>query len=198
MGDERDRAAAAVTSRGSTAAAAIDALFAAEGMQGYLGEPVTQRHHMLLAATLAERAGAGDELVAAALLHDVGHFTLAAVARPGVPARDDRHERVGARWLARWFGPDVAGLVRLHVDAKRYLCATSPAYASALSPASVHSLDLQGGPMGARGAGEFLALPQAADAVALRRFDDDAKDPAQPTRELAHFLPLLERLARPA
>ncbi len=171
-------------------------LFASEGAAEYLGEPVTQAAHMLQAATLAGQAGAASSLVAAALLHDVGHFTGTVSGHELMAGTDNRHSDVGAAWLAQWFGPEVTEPVRLHVAAKRYLCAVEPGYFDGLSPASVYTLGVQGGPMGAREAAEFTARPYAQDAARLRRWDDAAKDPDAPTPSFEHFKPLLARLAR--
>jgi gamma-butyrobetaine dioxygenase len=187
-----------------TAAAirAIADLFGSAGARDYLGEPVTVAAHMLQAGALAEAAGAPPALVAAALLHDVGHLRGAdqSVAGPSgrelMAGRDNRHSELGAAWLAAWFPPSVTEPVRLHVSAKRYLCATEPSYFELLSPASVYTLSVQGGPMSAAQAREFEALPHAADAVAVRRWDDQAKDPAAAPPDLAHFAPLLEGLLR--
>src|SRR5271165_998287 len=115
-------------------------LFASEGAADYLDEAVTQATHMLQAAALAERAGAAPALIAAALLHDVGHFTGTVTGRDLMQGTDNWHSEQGATWLARWFGPDVTEPVRLHVDAKRYLCAVEPGYSGKLSPASVYTL----------------------------------------------------------
>ena len=171
-------------------------LFASEGANDYFGEAVTQAEHLLQAATLAERAGAEPSLVAAALLHDVGHLALAVAGPEQMSGADKRHNDVGARWLAQWFGEEVTEPVRLHVAAKRYLCATEPGYASILSPASVYSLSVQGGPMGQAEAGDFAANPYAQAAWQLRRWDDEAKDPAAPTPPFDHFRGLLAGLVR--
>src|ERR1700689_3327938 len=112
--------------------------FASEGAVEYLGEPVTQAAHMLQAAALAERDGADAALVAAALLHDVGHFTSAVSGHDLMRGTDNRHGAAGAAWLSQWFGPEVTEPVRLHVAAKRYLCAAEPGYAEKLSEASVY------------------------------------------------------------
>src|SRR5712691_11146054 len=122
-------------------------LFAREGAGEYLGEAVTQASHILQAAALAERDGADDSLTGGALLHDVGHFTGTVTGPQLMAGTDNRHSDVGGSWLAQWFGPDVTEPVRLHVAAKRYLCAIEPAYAATLSPASVYTLGVQGGPM---------------------------------------------------
>ena len=109
-------------------------LFAAEGAGEYLGEPVTQAQHMLQAAALAEGAGAPPELVVAALLHDVGHFRGAVSGQQLMSGTDNRHGDQGADWLAQWFGPGVTEPVRLHVAAKRYLCAVEPGYFGGCPP----------------------------------------------------------------
>jgi gamma-butyrobetaine dioxygenase len=172
----------------------IAGLFASEGAADYLGEPVTQATHMLQAAALAERATADAALIAAALLHDVGHFTGAISGRDLMRGTDDRHSHQGADWLAQWFGPDVTEPVRLHVDAKRYLCAVEAGYVEKLSPASVYTLGVQGGPMSADEAAEFAAKTFAGNACQVRRWDDEAKLPGAPTPEFEHFVPLLARL----
>jgi phosphonate degradation associated HDIG domain protein len=171
-------------------------LFASEGADEYLGEPVTQAAHMLQAAHLAEREGADDALVAAALLHDVGHFTGAVSGQQLMTGTDNYHSRAGADWLAQWFGPDVTEPVRMHVAAKRYLCAVEPGYAKTLSAASVYTLGVQGGPMNGAELEEFTASPYAQDACRLRRWDDAAKDPDAEAPAFEHFRPLLDRLAR--
>ncbi len=178
------------------AIACIAELFASEGAAEYLGEPVTQAAHMLQAATLAEQAGAASELVAAALLHDVGHFTGAISGAELMAGTDNRHSDAGAAWLARWFGAAVTEPVRLHVAAKRYLCAVEPGYVGKLSKASVCTLSVQGGPMTGEEVREFAANPQAEAACLVRRWDDQAKDPAITTPPFEHFAPLLAWLVR--
>jgi predicted HD phosphohydrolase len=124
-------------------------------------------------------------LVAAALLHDVGHLR---------GETDARHGTGGAHWLSQWFGPAVTEPVRLHVAAKRYLCAAEPGYSGLLSPESVRTLAVQGGPMTPEQAAAFEALPYARDAVAVRRWDDEAKDPEVTPPGFDHFKPLLGTL----
>jgi gamma-butyrobetaine dioxygenase len=175
---------------------AIAALFASEGAADYLGEPVSQAAHMLQAAALAEQADAAPELIAAALLHDVGHFTGARTGQDLMRGTDNWHGEQGAAWLAQWFGPQVTEPVRLHVAAKRYLCAVEPDYYSRLSPASVYTLGVQGGPMRPEEITEFEASPHAAAACQVRRWDDRAKDPAATVPPFEHFAPVLAALAR--
>jgi gamma-butyrobetaine dioxygenase len=178
------------------AVAAIAALFDSEGAAEYLGEPVTQAAHMLQAAALAERDRAGDELIAAALLHDVGHFSGALTGHDLMRGTDTRHGEAGAAWLARWFGAEVTEPVRLHVAAKRYLCAVEPEYAAALSAASVYTLGVQGGPMRGRELAEFAGHPFAEAAIRVRRWDDAAKDPQAEPPPFDHFAGVLMALAR--
>lgn len=155
----------------------LDALFelyARWGSETY-DEVVTQTDHARQCAALARRAGASDALVAAALLHDVGHLLDLADGggiRPGV---DLHHEDRGAAYLATWFGPAVTEPVRLHVVAKRYLCAVDPGYTAGLSAGSQRSLAVQGGPLDAGAAAEFAGVTGADAAVALRRWDDAGK-----------------------
>lgn len=163
------------------------------------GEDVSQTAHALQCAHLAVVAGASDALVAAALLHDVGHL-LSGRRPPGWRDEldDDRHEAVGARALGRLFGVDVSAPVALHVCAKRWLAATDPRYLEELSATSRASLQAQGGPLSGAGRARFEAHPRIADAVALRRWDDAAKDPSAPMADLRRYEALLRTLARPA
>lgn len=172
-------------------------LFAEQGGNEYLGEPVTQAEHMLQAAACAEAAGAPDALVAAALLHDVGHFTGEISGHELMQGTDNRHSHAGADWLAGWFPEAVTEPVRLHVAAKRYLCAVEPDYYDKLSEASVYTLGVQGGPMSPEEVAEFERGGYAADAVALRRWDEAAKDPeADDVPGFEHYRELLENCCR--
>lgn len=148
----------------------IEGLFAANGRNTY-GEGVTMQEHGLQAAALAEHEGAPDALVVAALLHDIGHFLELADDAFGY----HKHDGAGGDWLADRFGPEVSEPVRLHVAAKRYLCAIEPSYLNVLSAASVHSLGKQGGPMSAAEVAEFARHPHVDAAVRLRRWDDGGK-----------------------
>lgn len=172
----------------------IEDLFAQHGHTIYEGrraEAVTALEHALQCAQLAEWAHATPEQVAAALLHDIGHFVDAS---PNTDAIDDVHELRALELLRGHFGPAVLEPIRLHVAAKRCLVATDPAYAASLSAASIHTLSLQGGPMSPDELGLFDTLPFAAQAVALRRWDDLAKVPARATPTLDHYLALLQGL----
>ncbi|HEY6786022.1 MAG TPA: HD domain-containing protein [Trebonia sp.] len=179
---------------------AIAGLLATAGARDYLGEPVTVLAHLLQAAARAEAAGAAPAVVAAALLHDVGHL-LEADGTAGLSGatlmagRDNDHGERGAAWLASWFGPQVTEPVRLHIAAKRYLCGTEPAYYGLLSEASRYTLAVQGGPMTTQQARAFEALPGHRDAIAVRRWDDQAKDPVAAVPGLEHYRPLLASLA---
>jgi gamma-butyrobetaine dioxygenase len=172
-------------------------LFAGEGMRSYLGENVSLATHMLQAGALAESSGAPRALVAAALLHDVGHFAETSgrlTDRPQSEQVDFRHEAAGADWLAQWFPVAVTEPVRLHVMAKRYLCSVEPGYFAGLSPASVQTLSLQGGLLTKPEAHAFERLPHAQGAIAVRRWDEAAKDPAVAPPPFEHFERLLRAL----
>ncbi|MBP0463513.1 HD domain-containing protein [Roseomonas sp. PWR1] len=176
----------------------IQALLELRANGAYGLHRVTQRQHALQAARLAEADGQPDALVAAALLHDIGHLVHDLGENPAAEGVDDRHEELGHAWLTRHFGPEVTEPVRLHVAAKRYLCATEADYFARLSPDSVRSLALQGGPMDAAEVAAFKALPHHAAAVTLRRYDEAAKVPELETPPVAHFMPIVARCLRPA
>ena len=164
-----------------------------KGGARYGGEDISQLQHALQCATLAERAGASDHMVTAALFHDIGHLI---VDDEGAAGRgiDLVHEECGAEALARLFGPEVAEPVRLHVEAKRYLCTANPRYAERLSEASTLSLNVQGGPMDADAATRFAKGPHARSAMALRSWDEAAKDPEAQTPPLSHFRETAQRV----
>jgi phosphonate degradation associated HDIG domain protein len=173
----------------------VSTLLEERGGAAYLGEPVTQKEHALQCAWLADQEGAEDALVIAALLHDVGHLLHGLGENVADEGTDARHEAAGEQWLARFFGPRVTEPVKLHVTAKRYLCAIDPVYAATLSQASKQSLALQGGPLTADGIAEFADLRYAQDAIRLRRWDDRAKTPGLVTPELTHYALRLEALS---
>lgn len=169
-------------------------LFATKGHAAYVGEPVSQLEHALQAAYHAEQSDADDALVAAALLHDIGHLLHKLPEDAADHGIDTRHEKIGQAWLARYCGAAVTEPVRLHVPAKRYLCATDPDYLAQLSPASVQSLELQGGPFSPDEVAEFERHPHYRAAVQLRRWDDLAKMPGMQVPGLDHYRPRLERV----
>jgi phosphonate degradation associated HDIG domain protein len=162
------------------------------GGAAYLGEPVTQFEHALQTAVIAEAAGASDALVIAALLHDIGH--LLGPGEHAAPGRDPRHEDLGNQWLANHFGSAVTEPIRMHVAAKRYLCATEPGYAESLSFASAESLVAQGGPMTALEVRKFVQTPWAREAARLRRWDDAAKVPGLALPDPARYRNRIKRL----
>ena len=169
-------------------------LLAAGGGAAYFGEPVTVLEHSLQAAWFVQRSNASAALVAAALLHDLGHLMHSEgedVAHRGL---DTHHEELGAEALAGHLPASVLDPIRMHVAAKRYLCFTEPDYLAGLSPASLESLALQGGPMTAPEAEEYLALPHAREALTLRRADDSAKVPGMPVPDLETYRPLVGSL----
>ena len=171
--------------------------FARRGEESYADEPVTQLEHALQCAALAEEAGSPPSLVAAALLHDLGHI-MADAALPGSLAENlhDQHEERAYAWLQQHFGLAVAEPVRLHVAAKRYLCTTEPGYEQRLSPTSVKSFYDQGGKMSADEVTQFEAEPQFEAALQLRQWDDQAKLPDWQGPGLGHYRPLLGALVK--
>jgi [1-hydroxy-2-(trimethylamino)ethyl]phosphonate dioxygenase len=166
--------------------------FASGGAEAYVGEPVTLKEHMLQTAHAAELDGAPDYLVAASLLHDYGHLIHGGPEDAAEHGIDTEHEEVGYRFLQEHFPARVVDPVRMHVDAKRYLCAVEPGYVDLLSPASQLSLELQGGPMSAEEVAAFEAQPHYREACALRRYDDVAKDPQRTSPPLEHYRGVLE------
>jgi phosphonate degradation associated HDIG domain protein len=172
----------------------IEELFKNKGGSLYGGEAVTQEQHALQAAQLAEESGASPSIIAAALLHDVGHLLHNLPDDAPDEGVDDVHEALGYRFLHRWFGPEVSEPVRMHVDAKRYLCAVDPSYLETLSPPSLQSLELQGGPMTPGEVSAYEEQPFYEASLVVRRWDDLAKDPNLATPPLAHYLPYLREV----
>ncbi len=166
-------------------------LFEERGAGPYGEEVVTQLQHALQSAALAEEAQAGASLIAAALLHDIGHIMEEADTPSRGDSLDDAHEYRAHGWLREHFGQRVAEPVRLHVLAKRYLCSVDEGYVRKLSPTSHQSFLDQGGPMNAEEREAFEAEPAYEDALTLRRWDDQAKDPNGEPPALAHFVPYL-------
>ena len=196
---ERHQPEVAVTMHAdsSSVLATIERLYTAHGTLVY-GEQVNQIQHALQCASLALQSGSTDAMVAAAMLHDIGHMLHGDAATALDTGEDDRHESLGADWLARWFGDDVVQPVALHVQAKRYLCARDPGYLEGLSRVSTRTLHLQGGPMQPAEAEAFERLPHARNAIDLRRWDDLGKKAGCETAPLSHFMTVIERCLLPA
>ena len=174
----------------------ILAIYARRGPDAYFGERVSMTEHALQTAYFAEQAGAPEALVLAALLHDIGHLLGRLPADIGDWTADAHHETLGARWLARRLPAEISEPVRLHVAAKRYLCATDAGYLAKLSPASVHTLKLQGGPMPASAVADFERERYFRDAVLVRRWDDEGKVAGLRTAPLEAYAGLIARFAR--
>ncbi len=168
------------------------ALFARYGDRSY-GEDVSQRDHALQVADVARADGAPDTLVVAALLHDIGQF-LDREESHAADDPDEHHELSGAAFLAHHYPPAVVAPIKLHVAAKRYLCAVEPGYHATLSDASVASLSDQGGPFDPAEALAFARVPYAHDAIRLRRYDDFGKQLDREVPPLDFYRPLLTRL----
>ncbi|MBU6486468.1 MAG: HD domain-containing protein [Burkholderiales bacterium] len=170
-------------------------LFERHGAIAYSGEPVTQLQHALQCGALAQAAGAADPLIAAAFLHDLGHLLNLQGETPSARGIDDRHQYFALPFLRAWLPDSVLEPIRLHVDAKRYLCAIDSGYRQRLSADSTRSLALQGGAFDEDQARTFIEKPFAQDAVSLRRWDDAAKEASMRTPGLEHFLRVVERVA---
>lgn len=167
---------------------------AIHGGSPYGPEPVTQLEHALQCAALAEQDGASAAMILAALLHDIGHLIQGYERTPSRRDVDDRHEVKGAAILGRWFGPEITEPIRLHVPAKRYLCAIDPGYYDGLSTGSRRSMELQGAAFDGDDARRFFDMPHAGDAVTLRRWDDLAKVPDLNVPRLEHYRRYMDRM----
>jgi len=180
----------------TTTTSLIAELFRGKGDSEYGGEAVTQREHALQCADLAEQEQAAASLIVAALLHDVGHLLHDLPDDAPDQGVDDRHETSGHRFVEQHFDDAVAEPVRLHVDAKRYLCTVDPSYRDTLSQPSIISLELQGGTMSEDEQAQFRKSDYWEDALRLRRWDDQAKVVDLVTPPLEHFLAMVEMVAR--
>jgi phosphonate degradation associated HDIG domain protein len=173
----------------------IEKLFDQRGHEQYTGEPVTQLQHALQSGFLGEQAGASDELVTAAVLHDLGHMLHDLGETPSIHGVDDVHQYRVLPFLRGLFPDSVINAIQRHVDAKRYLCATRPEYHDSLSDDSKRSLKLQGGIFSEGEAAAFIAEDGAKDAVQLRLWDDLAKQPDLQTPGLSHYMQIARRCA---
>lgn len=171
-------------------------IFNRRGADSYLGEDVTMSEHMLQGAALAEKLGASDEAIAAALLHDIGHYTSEFPADAVAAGVDNHHDEAGAQVLEPFFPKKVVDCIRYHVAAKRYLCKVDAKYFDCLSDASVATLELQGGPMSEAEANKFAELPNIKEILQVRYWDDAGKIAGKKTPEFDHYLPLLEKLVK--
>ena len=174
----------------------IGSIFDRRGDEEYLGEPVTMGQHMLQGATLAEEAGQPDQIIVAALLHDIGHFTSEFGTFTMEDTEDRFHEDAGAQVLEKFFPKVISDCCRFHVAAKRYLCATDPEYFSKLSEASLHSLSLQGGPMSSDEISKFEENPNLEKIITVRHLDDAGKDPNLETPDFWHFAPKVQSMVK--
>src|ERR1700676_938951 len=172
----------------------ILALYQRRGSDAYFGENVSMTEHALQAAYFAQAAAAPPALVVAALLHDVGHLIEDVPSDIADWTTDAHHEEIGSRWLARRFRPEVSEPVRLHVPAKRYLLATDARYFAQLSPASLVTLKLQGGPMTAHEVAKFETELFSKDAVRVRQWDDQGKVAGLTTPAIGDYRTLIEAL----
>lgn len=168
-------------------------IFEKHGDQEYLGEPVTMAQHMLQAAHFAKQAGEPDEIVVAALLHDIGHFTSELGTFSMDDTEDRYHEDAGAAFLAAHFPSVVVDCCKHHVAAKRYLCATDPSYFAKLSDASIHSLNLQGGPMSEAEVAMFKKEPNLEEIIRVRTYDEAGKDAHLEVPDLKAYASLLAK-----
>jgi [1-hydroxy-2-(trimethylamino)ethyl]phosphonate dioxygenase len=173
----------------------ILAIFQRHGSSAYFGESVSMTEHALQAAYFARTAAAPTALIVAALLHDIGHLVDDVSSDIADWTVDAHHEQVGGRWLAERFPPEVSEPVRLHVPAKRFLLATDAGYFANLSPASVVTLKLQGGPMAAHEVAKFQSEPFYKEAVRVRQWDDQGKVAGLKTPELSDYRALIEEVA---
>ena len=177
-----------------TIVAFLGDIFTRRGGEEYLGEPVTMAQHMLQGAHFAEKAGEPEVIVVSALLHDIGHFTSEFGTFSMDDTRDKYHEEAGALVLEAFFPTLVTDCVRYHVAAKRYLCAAKPEYYKRLSDASVHSLNLQGGPMSTDEVAAFEQNPNLKQIVKVRYYDDAGKRADLATKPFSHYAPMIQRI----
>ena len=174
----------------------IEDIFNRRGAESYLGEDVTMAQHMLQAAQCAEESGANESLIVAALLHDIGHYKNEIPETALAKGINNYHEEAGANFLEDYFPVSVIEPIRQHVSAKRYLCAVKSNYFQSLSVASVHTLNLQGGPMNENEIKEFEKNAYLDECIKLRYWDEDAKDPERAHHPFSYFRALVESLVK--
>jgi phosphonate degradation associated HDIG domain protein len=174
----------------------IEDVFSRRGAESYLGEQVTMAQHMLQTAQCAEQAGANNSQIVAALLHDIGHYKNEIPETSLAKGIDNYHEEAGANFLEDYFPISVVEPIRQHVAAKRYLCAVKSDYLERLSPASIHTLNLQGGPMNKEEVKEFEKNDYLEQCVKLRYWDEDAKNPKRVHPAFLYYRPLVESLVK--
>ena len=174
----------------------IEDVFSRRGAESYLGEQVTMAQHMLQTAQCAEQAGANNSQIVAALVNDIGHYKNEIPETSLAKGIDNYHEEAGANFLEDYFPVSVIEPIRHHVSAKRYLCAVKLDYFERLSPASVHTLNLQGGPMNENEVKEFEKNAYLDDCVKLRYCDEGAKDPERIHPQFSYFRALVESLVK--
>ncbi|KAI8085107.1 uncharacterized protein BX664DRAFT_387742 [Halteromyces radiatus] len=177
----------------------------------YIGEHISQLEHSLQAASQALNAGADEETILAALLHDIGQFATSADQKqmlcdasalneldPGAVKGNKQvsvgvtgHERIGAEYLRQLgFSEKVTALVESHVPVKRYLTAKYPEYYASLSGASKLSLKYQGGPYTTEQVEAFEKDPLYHIKVQVRQWDDAAKVVGLKVPDLEYYRPM--------
>ena len=181
---------------GDTIVNHIEDVFKRRGAESYLGEQVTMAQHMLQTAQCAEQAGADDSQIVAALLHDIGHYKNEISENVLAKGKNNFHEEAGANFLEDYFPSSVVEPIRQHVAAKRYLCAVKSDYFERLSPASVHTLNLQGGPMNTEEVEEFEKNDYLEQCIQLRYWDEDGKDPERKHPPFSYYRSLIESLVK--
>ena len=174
----------------------IEDVFRRRGAESYLGEQVTMAQHMLQTAQCAEQAGADNSQIVAALLHDIGHYKNEIPETSLAKGINNFHEEVGANFLEDFFPSSVVEPIRQHVAAKRYLCAVKSDYLDHLSPASLHTLNLQGGPMNADEVREFEKNDYIEQCIQLRYWDEEGKDPERAHPPFSYYRSLIESLVK--
>lgn len=147
------------------------------------GEDITQIEHAVQCAELAVRAGESDELISAALLHDIGHL----MAATDIAFGNYKHDSIGADYLSPYFSKAVTEPIRQHAQAKRYLCSVEEGYLASLSAASLDSLKNQGGLMTEEEQLAFAATPYFVESIRLRRWDDEGKNLELSKLSIEHY-----------